>query len=100
MQIASRRNELKISTEIFEPLQFVEVFSDQSIRLVLLNADPSDGAPVEPKGKISLSERRRLTVSWKKHSGRVSIQLTYTDPELEQWEIFDAMGLCCPVAPA
>jgi len=100
LDVCNKKNDLSITTRIVEPLQFIEVFSEQNVRLAMLNADPSDGAPVERKTKISLSDRRKLKVSFKERSDDVSIRLTYIDPEIEGWEILEWMGLCCAWAPA
>src|SRR4030095_13425426 len=98
LDIASRKNELRVSTNLPEPLQFVEIFSEQNVRLALVNAETANTDIVGRKASISLSDGRRLKVSYKEGASGLSIHLSCSDPDIEGWEILEAAGLCCAVA--
>ncbi len=98
LDIASQKNELRVSTNLPEPLQFVEIFSEQSVRLALLNADPAFADILGRKANISLSDGRRLRITLKESSSGLSIQVSYRDPYIEGWEILEAAGLYCAIA--
>src|SRR5437016_2789316 len=39
LDVVFRKNELRVATNLLEPLQFIEIFTEQNVRLALLNAD-------------------------------------------------------------
>lgn len=97
LDIAARKNELRVSTSLSEPIQFVEIFSEQNVRLALVNADPTFTDIPGRTANVSLSDRRRLRVRIKESSSGLSIHLSYCDPNVEGWEILEAAGLFCAI---
>src|SRR6266850_2857465 len=78
LDIASRKNELRVSTNLAEPLQFVEVFSEQDVRLALVNAGATYTDINDRKANISLSDGRRLKVTLKETTNGLSMLLSYS----------------------
>jgi len=76
-----------------EPLSFIEVFSEQQIRLAMLNANSGPDNPVENEANVSLSDERELQVSFLEEDPGLSIRLGYTDPQIEGWERLASLGL-------
>lgn len=63
-----------------EPIEFVEVFSEQGVRLLFLNArPPADDTPVQ-RTEVMLSGGRRLGVQISFAGTWPTIHLTYVDP--------------------
>jgi hypothetical protein len=74
---------LVATTKVAEPLQFVEVFNEQEIRLTFLNANTGDGNPVETETNVSLSDECNLKVSFAERDSELSIRLGYNDRGLK-----------------
>lgn len=100
LDVCNKENSLVVTTKVAEHLQFVEVFSEQDIRLAMLNANAGEGNPVETETNVSLSDERNLKVSFVERDSELSIRLGYTDPELEGWERLAAVvGMETPQIP-
>ena len=98
LDIFNKRNGVIISTKVAEPFSFIEVFSEQQVRLAMLNADTGPGNPVETEAKISLSDAREIELSYAEQDDELLIRLGYTDPEIEGWERLASLGLIEPPA--
>ncbi|MGH9907100.1 MAG: hypothetical protein ACRD8U_16135, partial [Pyrinomonadaceae bacterium] len=96
LDIFNQQNTLSVTTKVAEPLSFIEVLSEQEIRLAMLNANPESGNPVENDAKIELSDERSLSVSFVERDSGLSICLGYTDPGIEGWERLASLGLIQP----
>lgn len=96
LDIASRKNELRVSTSLPEPLKLVEIFSEQNVRLALVNNDPALTEVLGRKANISLSDGRRLRLSFKEGAAGLSIHLSYRDPDVEVGRFWKRLGCTAP----
>lgn len=80
-RVASERSELNLVVDPDERLSFVEVFSEQKIRLLMLGIDelPPDG-PGERTSHVKLSDQRLLQLTLRFSSPSPTIQVVYVDP--------------------
>ncbi|HLA11914.1 MAG TPA: sigma-70 family RNA polymerase sigma factor [Pyrinomonadaceae bacterium] len=84
-RITSELNELSLNINIPEQIGCVEVFSEQLIRLLLLNVDELPPAgEVEQSAEILLSEGRRLLLNLKFRSPLPTLQVVYEDPTFKE----------------
>ncbi len=80
--INAETNRLGLSVNIAEPVGFVEVFSEQGVRLILLNAgSPPDGA-LEQTARCEFGGGRTLDVNLNFSGPWPTINLAYSDPAL------------------
>src|SRR6266496_1485833 len=93
LDVCNNENSLTITTKVAEPLDFLEVFSEQQIRLAMLNINTGPDNPVDNDANISLSDARKLRVSFREQDSRFSIRVDYTDPEIQGWERLASLGL-------
>ena len=80
--IGSEFNEQTINVNLSERIGFVEVFSDQEIRLLFLNVEPAPDGPIEQLARVELSEGRSLEVSLGFDDTWPRIRAIYHDPSL------------------
>ncbi len=67
--------------DMAEKIGFVEVFSEQGIRLLLLNIDePPPNGPGEHSLRVGLSDQRALELSLRFSNPWPTIHVTYSDP--------------------
>ncbi len=91
------------ATEFAESTSFIEVFSEQGVRLALLALPPSL-APCQQT--ITLSDERTLTLALERHGEVASLRVSYHDPlfeprpELPELEEATAPLRAVDVAPA
>ncbi|HKZ77340.1 MAG TPA: sigma-70 family RNA polymerase sigma factor [Pyrinomonadaceae bacterium] len=81
-KINSELSELTLDVDMQEPICFVEVFSEQQVRLLLLDVDdplPPNG-PVEQRLEAEFSARRTLALSVKFTSPWPILNAVYHDP--------------------
>jgi len=80
-RVASERSELNLVVDPDERVSFVEVFSEQKIRLLMLGIDelPPDG-PGERTSQVRLSDQRLLQLTLRFSSPSPTIQVVYVDP--------------------
>jgi RNA polymerase sigma factor (sigma-70 family) len=79
--VNSERSELNLTVDIAEQIHFIEVFSEQKIRLLLLDvAPPPPEGPGEQNLQLRLSDRRMLVLSLRFTSPRPTINIIYHDP--------------------
>ncbi len=93
LDVCNNENSLTITTKVAEPLDFIEVFSEQQIRLAMLNINTSPENPVDNNANISLSDARKLRVSFSEQDAGLSIRVVYADPEIQGWERLVSLGL-------
>jgi RNA polymerase sigma factor (sigma-70 family) len=93
-KVASEVSELDLSANLAEDVNFVEVFSEQGIRLLLLNAGepPPHGADVQ-KSRAELSDGRTLELTLQFRSSWPNLHLVYSDPNFKAVEELDANAL-------
>lgn len=75
----NRQNLLVDSTE---KLEFVEVFSEQGVRLLSMSIDPPPQGPFEKQLQIGLSEQRTLSVAISFNGPTPTLEVIYRDPGL------------------
>ncbi len=82
-KIGAALNEQTISINIAEKIDFVEVFSEQEIRLLFLSVDelPPDG-PYERSARVTLGDDRTLEATLKFSSPWPTVQIVYHNPQL------------------
>jgi DNA-directed RNA polymerase specialized sigma24 family protein len=79
-RINARRNELTLDVNVTEPIRFVEVFSEQQVRLLFSCIEiPPAGAIKQPL-RVGLSEGRTLEVILKFSSPWPNLRVVYADP--------------------
>jgi RNA polymerase sigma factor (sigma-70 family) len=79
--INSERSELNLIVDTAEQIDFIEVFSEQKIRLLLLDvAPPPPEGPGEQNLQLRLSDLRLLELSLRFTSPRPTINIIYHDP--------------------
>jgi DNA-directed RNA polymerase specialized sigma24 family protein len=82
--ISSERMEQSFIIDMPEKIGFVEVFSEQGIRLLLLNIDePPPTGPGEHAMRVGLSDERALELSLRFSNPWPTIHVTYSDPALK-----------------
>src|SRR6266536_1794846 len=93
-KVASEVSELDLSANLAEDVNFVEVFSEQGIRLLLLNAEepPPHGADIQ-KSHAELSDGRTLELTLQFRSSWPTLHLVYSDPTYKAVEALDASAL-------
>jgi len=78
--INSESNQLSISAKGEERIGFVEVFSEEEVRLLFCVVEPPPEGPVERKVVASLSDERNLELSLDFSDAWPNINVTYHDP--------------------
>lgn len=80
-RVSAERSELNLVVERNEPIDFVEVYTDQKIRLLLHNIEEQPPAgPGERGCVVRLSDDRLLELNLRFTSPSPTIQITYLDP--------------------
>jgi DNA-directed RNA polymerase specialized sigma24 family protein len=92
LKVNSELSELQLSIHDQSPVEFIEVFSERGMRLILFSLDPLDqgeGALAEQRARIELSEERTLELIFKIGVSWPSLHVSYYDPlfqEVDHWE--------------
>lgn len=81
--LGSELNEQTLNVSMTENIGFVEVFSEQGIRLLLLNAEPPPDGPVDQPASIELSEGRTLELTLSFNAPWPRLHAVYHDPSLK-----------------
>ena len=93
-KIASEVSELDLSANLEEVVSFVEVFSEQGIRLLMLNAQepPPHGSDIQTS-RAELSNGRTLELTLKFRSSWPNLHLVYCDPTFKAVDAIDLTAL-------
>jgi len=83
-KISSELMEQTLSLKGEENIGFVEVFSEQEIRLLLLNVEPLPDGSVKQSARVRLGEGRTLDVSLSFSGAWPTLYVIYRDPRLAQ----------------
>ena len=78
--INSELNKLSISAKGEEKIGFVEVFSEDEVRLLFCLVDTPPDGPVEQRAKAQLADNRTLELSLDFSDSWPSLNVTYHDP--------------------
>src|SRR6266446_2615040 len=79
-KVGSELNEQSVSISIAEPIDFVEILSEQEMRLLFLSVE--DRATNVRKARVALSNDRALEATLNFDSPWPSLQVIYSDPSL------------------
>src|SRR3989442_6971089 len=79
-KVGSELSEQSVSISIAEPIDFVEIFSEQEMRLLFLSVEPN--ALHQRKARIALSDDRTLEATLDFDTSWPSLQVIYSDPSL------------------
>ena len=82
LNIDSERSEQTISINLDEKISFVEVFSEQGMRLLLMNVEPPPDGPATQTLKVLLSDNRSLQLSLNFDGHWPTLHTLYYDPLL------------------
>ena len=83
--VNSELSELNLNIDLLEDVSFVEVFSDQKLRLLLLNVDELPPAgPGELGRLLEMSEGRTLSLKLEFRSPRPAVRVAYHDPTFKE----------------
>jgi hypothetical protein len=93
-KISSELSEFDLSANLAEEVGFVEVFSEQGIRLLLLNAEkpPPAGADTQTS-RAKLSDGRSVELTLRYRSSWPTLHLVYRDPTFKTVEAIDVSAL-------
>ena len=80
-RVSSERSELNLVVDRDNRISFVEVFTEQKIRLLMMGVEelPPDG-PGQRETRVSLSDQRSLELTLRFASPSPTIQVVYSDP--------------------
>ncbi|MBO0859854.1 MAG: sigma-70 family RNA polymerase sigma factor [Chloracidobacterium sp.] len=82
-RVGSEFSELGVNVNLTEPVQFIEVISEQEVRLLFLPVgDPPPQGPYENTNRVELSDGRSLTATLRFTSPWPSVHIVYHDPQL------------------
>ncbi len=79
-KVGSELNEQSVSISIAEPIDFVEIFSEQEMRLLFLSIE--DNATNIRKAHVALSDDRTLEATLNFDTPWPNLQVIYSDPSL------------------
>jgi len=99
-RINSKRNDLTLDVNVTEPIDFIEVFSEQQVRLLFACVEDPPAGPIKQPVSIALSDGRRLEATLKFRSPWPTLHVVYSDPQFtEVDEAFIASYQQHPDAP-
>ncbi|HJQ24574.1 MAG TPA: sigma-70 family RNA polymerase sigma factor [Blastocatellia bacterium] len=78
--LGSEVNEQTLNINVSEKIGFVEVFSEQELRLLFLTVEAPPDGPVEQPAVIELSEGRRLELTVSFQAPWPQVRVVYFDP--------------------
>ena len=102
--VNSELSELNLNIDLLEDVSFVEVFSEQKLRLLLLNVDELPPAgPGELGRLLEMSDGRTLSLKLEFRSPRPAVSVAYHDPTFKDvQELLDSSAIedsALPVVP-
>lgn len=98
-KITRNRNKQSLKIDCAEPLQFVEVFSEQNVRLAFISLSETR-ASENQNCQVNLSDHRSLDLHLIRSGAETLIEVVYTDPFFEAAEILLAQKLASNQLPA
>jgi DNA-directed RNA polymerase specialized sigma24 family protein len=79
-KVNSKRNEQTLDVNVTEPISFIEVFSEQQVRLLFACIQSPPAGPIKQPVIVELSDGRRLEMTLKFLSPCPSLHVAYSDP--------------------
>ncbi len=89
-KISAELSELSLRINQAEKIGFVEVFSEQEMRLLFLSVEPPPDGVAQYQERAELSDGRALELSLSFSDNWPSLYLTYHDPALKQAAILES----------
>ncbi|MBO0798905.1 MAG: hypothetical protein J2P31_08775, partial [Blastocatellia bacterium] len=84
LKVNSELSELQFSIQDQSPVEFIEVFSERGMRLILFSLEYGDCALVEQRARIELSEERTLELIFEIGGSSPSLHVSYHDPMFQE----------------
>jgi RNA polymerase sigma factor (sigma-70 family) len=81
--IKQNSTEITVKTNQDEPLEFIEIFSEQNIRLAFLSF-AEDSPATEKQYSFDFSEERNLSLKLKRENSQILLTAIYSDPQFEK----------------
>src|SRR6266545_1758157 len=81
-KVSSEVSELSLSISQTEKLGFIEIFSEQEVRLLFLSVDPPPDGQAEYKEQVELSDGRTIELALRFSETWPSLYVIYRDPAL------------------
>jgi DNA-directed RNA polymerase specialized sigma24 family protein len=78
-RVVAGQSDQTLSVNLPEPISFVEVFSEQGVRLMFVDVDPPPGGGVEQRARVSLSDEREMALTLKFGGPWPELRITYHD---------------------
>jgi DNA-directed RNA polymerase specialized sigma24 family protein len=86
--VTSPHSEVQIKLDAYRPVEFVEVMSEQGVRLLFYSVEePNILEPAAQKRKVELSDGRTLSLEIALHDGVPTVEVDYFDPLAEDSSI-------------
>ncbi|HEY6242466.1 MAG TPA: hypothetical protein VIX17_00890 [Pyrinomonadaceae bacterium] len=79
-KVNAKCNELTLDVNVTEPIDFIEVFSEQQVRLLFANVEDPPAGPIKQPVSVALSDERRLDATLRFRSPWPSLHISYSDP--------------------
>jgi len=80
LKVTSERSEQTQTINIDEKVSFVEVFSDQGVRLLFLDVEPLPDGQVVQTAQLNLSDDRKLELNLSFSDSQPTLRAVYLDP--------------------
>lgn len=77
-------NQQNLHLDEAEKIGFIEVFSEQGIRLIALSVEPPPGGPFERQAQVNLSERRTIQIALEFGGSGANLKVIYQHPGYRQ----------------
>jgi DNA-directed RNA polymerase specialized sigma24 family protein len=87
LKVNSELSELQLSIHDQSPVDFIEVFSERGMRLLLFSLAEGEGAPAEQRARVELSEGRTIELIFNTFNIRgswPSLCVSYHDPLFQE----------------
>jgi RNA polymerase sigma factor (sigma-70 family) len=84
--VAAELNKQTISVKGEEKIGFVEIFSEQEVRLLFANIEPPPDGPIEHRKRVELSDSRSLELTLDFSESWPNVHVVYHDPTLSASE--------------
>ena len=99
-KISSKQSELTLDVNVADPIDFIEVFSEQQVRLLFACVEDPPAGPIKQPVSVALSDGRRLEATLKFRSPWPTLHVSYSDPQFADVnEAFIAAYQQNPAAP-
>jgi hypothetical protein len=80
LKVTAERSEQTQTINIDEKVSFIEVFSEQGVRLLFLDVEPLPDGPVVQTTELNLSDNRKLQLRLSFSDPRPTLRVVYEDP--------------------